>query len=223
MAVLGAAGLGACAVLAACAPVQTGAAAVVGSQRITQTSLDRQVSNWQAAAKTYGKSVTLTSAQAPQAVLSWLVRFAILDQVAATNGITVTKAQSAAGLSSLSSIASSNGYSSLSELLVANGVAPQMFDQVGRWEAQEAAFGVKNNGGKALTTTAEETAFEKAIDAAQCKAATTLNIRVNPQYGRFDYATSSFSVVSASGTLSKPEGIPSASPSATEGLTPAAC
>jgi peptidyl-prolyl cis-trans isomerase SurA len=225
VAALGAAGLGACAVLAACSPVQVGAAAVVGNQRITQSSLDTQVANWQTAAKPYGKSVTLTSAQAPQAVLSWLVRFAVMEQVATTNGLTVTKAQTAAGLNSLGSVASQDGYSSLSELLVANGVAPQMFTQLGRWEAQEEAFAEKNNGGKAPTTTAEQTAFEKAIGTAQCKAAQTLDIKISPQYGRFDYATSSFSVVSASDTLSKPEpsGSASPSPASTEGLTPAAC
>jgi hypothetical protein len=224
-AVLGAAGLSACAVLAACSPVQVGAAAVVGNQRITQSALDNQVSNWQAAAKPYGSSVTLTSAQAPQAVLSWLVRFAVMEQVATTNGLTVTKAQTAAGLNSLGSVASQDGYKSLSELLVANGVAPQMFTQLGRWEAQEEAFAVKNNGGKTPTTTAEQTAFEKAIGTAQCNAAKTLNIKISPQYGRFDYAASSFSVVSASDTLSKPEpsGSASASPASTEGLTPAAC
>ena len=54
VAALGAAGLGACAVLAACSPVQVGAAAVVGSQRITVSSLDTQVSNLQTAAKPYG-------------------------------------------------------------------------------------------------------------------------------------------------------------------------
>ncbi|HEY1664416.1 MAG TPA: hypothetical protein VGG54_01890, partial [Trebonia sp.] len=83
VAALGAAGLGACAVLAACSPVQVGAAAVVGSQRITASSLDTQVSNWQTAAKPYASSIQLTSAEAPTAVLSWLVRFAVWDQVAA--------------------------------------------------------------------------------------------------------------------------------------------
>ncbi|HEY7274675.1 MAG TPA: hypothetical protein VH594_01850, partial [Trebonia sp.] len=53
VAVLGAAGLGACAVLAACSPVQVGSAAIVGDQRITVSSLDTQVSNLKTAAKPY--------------------------------------------------------------------------------------------------------------------------------------------------------------------------
>ena len=113
MAALGAAGLGACAVLAACSPVQVGAAAVVGNQRITASSLDTQVSNRQAAAKPYGSSIQLTTAEAPSAVLSWLVRFAVWDQVAAANGITVTDAQTQAGLKDLASVAQQNGFRAL--------------------------------------------------------------------------------------------------------------
>src|SRR6202012_5425298 len=94
-AALSAAGLGACAVLAACGPVQAGAAAIVGSDRITVSSLDTQVSQLQTAAKPYGSAVTLPAAEMPAAVLSWRIRFAVMDQVAAANGITVTQAQAA--------------------------------------------------------------------------------------------------------------------------------
>ena len=132
MAALGAAGLGACAVLAACSPVQAGAAAIVGNQRITVSSLDTQVSNLQTAAKPYGSSLQITTAQMPAAVLSWLIRFAVMDQVAAANGISVTQAQAEAALASLSAVAPQNGFSSTTELLVANGVPPQLFPQVGQ-------------------------------------------------------------------------------------------
>jgi SurA N-terminal domain len=221
VAALGAAGLGVCALLAACAPVQAGAAATVGSQRITVSSLDTQVSNLQTAAKPYGSSVTLTAAEMPAAVLSWLIRFDVMDQIAASKGITVTQAQSNAALSALSSVASENGFSSTSELLIANGVPPQLFPQIGRWEAQQDAFAVANNGGKEPTSTAEQTAFSTAIDKAQCTAAKNLNIKVSPQFGRFNYAPASFSVVPAPNTLSLPAGTPSPDPSATQGLTPA--
>jgi hypothetical protein len=220
-AVLGAAGLGACALLAACSPVQLGAAATVGSQRITTSALDTQVSNLQTAAAPYGSSIQLTSAEMPAAVLSWLIRFAVMDQVAAENGISVTAAQSQAALGSLSEVAEQDGFSSTSELLVANGVSPQMFDQVGTWEAQQDVFGEKKNGGKEPTTSAQESAFTAAIDKAQCSAAQALNIKVSPQFGRFDYASSSFSVVAGANTLSQPEGTPT--PASTAGLTPAAC
>jgi SurA N-terminal domain len=217
VAALGAAGLGACAVLAACSPVQVGAAATVGSQRITTSSLDTQVSNLQVAAKPYGSSIQLTTANMPAAVLSWLVRFAVMDQVAAANGISVTQAQSQAGLSSLAAVAQQNGVASTSQLLVGSGVPPQLFPQVGRWAAEQNAYGLKLNGGKAPSSTAEQNAFNTAITKAQCTAAKSLSIKVSPQFGRLDYTQ--YSVVPAADTLSKPE--PAASPASTEGLTPA--
>ena len=157
----------------------------------------------------------------PSAALSWLIRFAVMDQVAAANGISVTEAQSQAGLSSLDAVAEQNGFSSTTELLIANGVPPQLFPQVGRWDAQETAYGLKMNGGKEPTTSAEQTAFSNAINKAECTAAQSLNIQVSPQFGRFDYATSTFGVVPAADTLSRPAGTPT--PASTEGLTPAAC
>jgi hypothetical protein len=217
VAALGAAGLGACAVLAACSPVQVGAAAIVGNQRITVSSLDTQVSNLQTAAKPYGSSIQLTSAQMPSAVLSWLVRFAVMDQVASANGISVTQAQSAAGLSDLTAVAQQNGFSSTSQLLIANGVPPELFSQVGRWDAQQTAYGLKMNGGKEPTSTAQQNAFNTAITKAQCTAAKSLNIQVSPQFGRLDYTQ--YSVVPAAETLSQPAGTPS--PASTTGLTPA--
>jgi hypothetical protein len=217
VAVLGAAGLGACAVLAACSPVQVGSAAIVGDQRITVSSLDTQVSNLQTAAKPYGSSIQLTSSEFPAAVLSWLIRFAVMDQVADSNGISVSEAQAQAGLSSLSSLASQNGYSSTSQLLVANGLPPQLFPQIGRWDAQQAAYGLKVNGGKEPTSTDQQNTVNTAITKAQCTAAKSLNIQVSPQFGRLDYT--SFSVVPAASTLSKPE--PAGSPASTTGLTPA--
>ena len=221
MAALGAAGLGACAVLAACGPVQAGSAAIVGNQRITVSSLDTQVSNWEVAAKPYGNSLQVTAATAPAAVLSWLVRFEIMDQVAASNGISVTQAQSEAALSSLSALASQAGASSTSMLLIANGVPPQLFPQVGQWEAQQTAYGLKANGGKEPSSTAEQNAFTASVNKAQCTTADSLNIQISPQFGRLDYSMAAFSVVPAANTLSGPPGPPT--PASTEGLTPASC
>ena len=127
---LGAAGLGACALIAACSPVQAGSAAIVGNQRITSSSLDQQVSNLQAAIKSYNGQVSLTAAEQPRAVLTWLIRFSIMDQVAADNGISVTQAQSQAGLSEIQSEAASSasqeGFSSATALFLGNGISPQM-------------------------------------------------------------------------------------------------
>ena len=193
-----------------------GAAAVVGDQRITVSSLDTQVSNLQTAAKPYSQ-LPITTAEMPTAVLSWLIRFAVMDQVAAQNGISVSHAQSEAGLASLKSVAQQNGFRSTTELLVANGIPPQLFPEVGQWEAQQTAYALKLNHGKAPSTTAEQNAFTTAITKSQCQAAKSLNIKVSPQFGRLDYTQ--YTVVATPNVLSQPPGKPS--PAATTGLAPA--
>jgi peptidyl-prolyl cis-trans isomerase SurA len=213
---LGAAGLGACAVLAACGPVQAGAAAIVGDQRISVSSLDTQVSNLKTAAKPYSQ-LPITTAEMPTAVLSWLIRFAVMDQVAATNGITVSQSQSEAALASLKSVATQNQFSSTAELLIANGIPPQLFPEVGQWEAQQTAYALKLNNGKPPSTTAEQNAFSTAISKSQCQAAKSLNIKVSPQFGRLDYTQ--YTVVATPNVLSQPAGKPT--PASTTGLAPA--
>ena len=201
--------------------MQAGSAAIVGSQRITSSSLDQQVSNLQVAAKPYGSQITLTSAEQPRAVLTWLIRFSIMDQLAADNGISVTSAQSQAGLSEIQSEAASSasqeGFSSATALFLGNGITPQMLPDLGRWVAQESAYQVKANGGKEPTSTAEENAVTAKFNKAECQAAKGLNIQVSPQFGRLDYTQ--YTVVAAGNALSQPSGVPS--PASTTGLTPA--
>jgi hypothetical protein len=221
LAALGAVGLGACAVLAACSPVKMGAAAIAGNQRITVASLDTQVSNLQTAAAPYGSQVQLTSAQMPSAVLSWLIRFAIEDQVTASAGISVTQAQVQQGVASINSQAASaaeqDGFSSAQAVLLSTGISPQMMTALGQYQAQEIAYAEKVNGGKLPTTTAQDNTVTAALTKAQCTAAKSLNIQVNPQFGRMDY--SQYAVVPAPNTLSQPAGTPS--PASTTGLAPA--
>lgn len=218
---LGAACLGASGLIAACSPVQLGAAAIVGNQRITTSALDTQVANLQASVSSYGGKVAITTAQMPAAVLSWLVRFAIVNQLAASAGITLTQAQVQAGVANINaqaaSAASANGYASPGEVLAGAGIAPTMLTSIGRYQAEEIAYAEKVNGGKLPSTTAQNTAVGAAITKAQCQAAKALNISISPQFGRLDY--SSFSVVPAADTLSRPAGVPS--PVSTAGLAPA--
>jgi hypothetical protein len=218
VAALGAVGLGACAVLAACSPVQVGAAAIVGNQRITLSTLDSQVSNLQAAAKPYGSAVSsnLPTADESAAVLSWLIRFDVMSQVAAADGISVTQAQAQQAFASIGSLAEQDGVST-SELLIGNGIPTQLFNQFSVWYAQQTAFGLKENGGKEPTTTAAQNATTAAIDKAECTASKSLNIQVSPQFGRLDYTN--FAVVPVPDTLSRPAG--PATAASTAGLAPA--
>jgi len=221
LAALGAVGLGACAVLAACSPVKMGSAAVVGNERITVSSLDTQVTNFNTAAAPYGSQVQLTSTEVPAAVLSWLIRFDIQDQLAASAGISVTQAQVQQGMASINAraqqAASQNGLSSAEAVYLNAGLSPQMLPALGKYQAQETAFAEQANGGKLPTTTAEGNTVTAALTKAQCAAAKSLNIQVNPQFGRLDYTQ--YTVVPVTDTLSRPPGVPS--PASTTGLTPA--
>jgi hypothetical protein len=221
LAAFGAISFGACAVLAACGPVKMGAAAIVGSQRITVSSLDTQVSNLQAAAAPYGSQVQLTSSQMPAAVLSWLIRFAIQDQVTTSAGISLTEQQVQQGTASINSqaasAAASDGLSSAQAVLFSTGISPQMLPALGRYQAQEIAYAEKVNGGKLPATTAEDNTVTAALTKAECQAAKSLSIQVNPQFGRLDY--SQYTVVPVADTLSRPAGTPS--PASTTGLAPA--
>lgn len=221
LAALGAAGLGACAVLAACSPVKMGAAAIVGDQRITVSTLDSQVSNLQAAAKPYGSEIQLKPAEMPNAVLSWLIRFAIQDEANSSAGITVTQKQVQQGIASINAqaaqAASQESLSSPKAALVNAGISPQMLPALGRYQAQEIAYAEQVNGGKLPTTQAENNTVTAALTKAQCTAAKSLSIQVNPQFGRLDY--SQYTVVASPNTLSQPAGKPS--PASTAGLTPA--
>jgi hypothetical protein len=98
----------------------------------------------------------------PTAVLSWLVRFAVVDQLAASAGISVTQSQVQQGLASIdsqaASAASSDGYSTGAALLIGVGIAPQMQTSLGRYQAEEIAYAEKVNGGKLPSTSAQDTA-----------------------------------------------------------------
>jgi hypothetical protein len=217
---LGVAGLGACAVLAACAPAKIGAAAIVGNQRITLATLDGQVANLQAAAKPYGSGLQLKSAQMPDAVLSLLVQFGIVDQIAATHGISVSKAQIQAAITSVDSQAASyaaQSGSTAAEVFLNSGISPQMMNAFGRYEAQVTAYAEQLNGGKLPTTTAQGNTVNAAITKSECVAAKTLNIQISPQFGRPDYGQT-FSIVAADNTLSNLGGAQSTAPAT--GLTP---
>lgn len=209
----GVAALGAGAMLAACSPLQMGAAAIVGNQSITQTTLGVHVTNLQSAVGKYpAGEIQLSSAQMPQAVLGWLVRFAIEDRAAADAGITVTSAQvqqgTAAVVSQAQQYATQSGLPDPAAVLLSSGISPQMISTLGRYQAQEFALARKANGGTLPSTQAETQTVTVALTKGTCQAAKSLNIQVNPKYGRLDY--SQYTVVAGPDVLSRAEGAPAA-------------
>ena len=66
------------------------------------------------------------------------------------------------------------------------------------------------------TSTAGQAAASARLTRAQCQAAKSLDIQVNPQFGRMDYSQAPYQVVSAPSAVSGTPGpAPTASPSGT--------
>jgi hypothetical protein len=207
----------------ACGRVEMGAAAIVGNQRISIANLDTEVTNLSQSAKQYPGVVNLTPTQMTQETLTWLVRFKINEEIARQAGITISAAQEEAGLALLYNAAKSEAQAqgltnvTLNLILAANGIPPNLYMELGRYQAIETQFIENTNGGTIPTSSSAQAASTKQFQHAQCVAAKTLNILINPQFGRMDYAQ--YLVVSVPVSVTRPEG-PAAAPSLS-GLAPA--
>ena len=212
-------------VLAGCSagPVKMGSAAIVGNQRITIATLDTEVINLSQAAAQYPGVVQLSQQQKTQETLTWLVRFQINEELARQAGITVSTAQANAALAEIYAAAKAQAEAqgianpSLDLILAANGIPPNLAPEVGRYQAINNEFVKQANGGNEPTTTAEQTLTTAKLEHAQCQAAKSLNIKINPQFGQMDY--SQYMVVSVPSAVTRSAGpTPSSSPPV---LTPA--
>lgn len=217
-ALLTAAAAAACVAVSACGSVQMGAAAITGNSRITSTTLTSEVANLNAAYradKAKGVSPQRPVGQEAQQVLTWLITFRIYDKIAAQHRIYPTPAQTAHQLSALTSTARQNKVT-LPEYVSAGGaLPPNLTPQLGRYFAILSVLEHRLNGGKSPSTQAEQTKLSNEVGHQQCLASKSLGIRVNPQYGQFDY--SSYSVVAKPATLAAN---PSPSKPASVKLTP---
>lgn len=214
---------GGCVALAACGPVQLGSAAIAGGQRITTSTLTSQVASLNDTYKSKRLQLQFPASQMPQQVLAWLIRFRIRDELARREGITVSQGDVQNAINMLSAQAHGSGGSSLTDLAVANGIPPDLVNSdLGRYQAIANALVARLDGGQQPTSTTGQQALQQAFNHAQCMAAKSLNIKVNPQFGRFDYAQEG--IVASADTLSAPERAaspsPSASPSAKPQFTP---
>jgi hypothetical protein len=209
--------------VAACGPVQMGAAAIVGSQRISTATLSAEAASLTAAyRRDQGKTqISYPASQIPQQALSWLLRFRIREAMAVRNHITVTPGGAERALASLAAQIRQSGRATLAEAAVASGLPPDMIGELGRYQAIGSVLASRLDGGKAPTTAAAQQALNAQLIKSQCLASKALNITVNPQYGVLDY--SQLTVVPAKPTLSaaQPAGALSPSPSASPQLRPA--
>jgi hypothetical protein len=211
-----AAALAATCALAACGPVQMGSAAIVGNQRISATTLGNEVADLQQGYQAGKAKIQLQFplSEAPQEVLGWLIRFRVRNQLALRNHVAVSTGQSERALAA---IAASAGATGIKNLAVANGLPPDMLPDLGRYEAIQNALIDRLDGGKLPSSTTAQQAISADLTRRQCEAAKSLNMVINPQFGRLDY--SSLSVIAAANTLSAPV-TPAPSPSTAPQLKP---
>ena len=206
-------------VLSACGPVKMGSAAITGGQRLTQTTLGGQVTDLENAVQAGRGKIQLQfpQSQAPQQVLGWLLRFRIRDELAARNHVAVTAGESQRALAALAQQTGRTGPAFV-QLAVANGIAPDMLPELGRYEAIQKDMFIRLNGGTLPRTQARVQILSVQFSRRECVAAKSLSIQVNPQYGQLDYRT--YSVVPAPATLSAPT-TPAPSRTPKPQLTPA--
>jgi hypothetical protein len=192
--------------VAACGTVHMGAAAIVGNQRISSSNLSAEVSNLNAGYQRYHHQVQLQYplSQMPQQVLAWFIRFQVRDRLATREGITVTPTQVQQALAAITaSIRQSGNNATLPEVAVANGLPPDMVNDLGQYQAIETKLLGRLDGGKLPASTSAQQALEDRFNKSQCQAAKSLDIQVNPQFGALNYTD--FSVVLTPATLSKPQ------------------
>jgi hypothetical protein len=221
-----AAALAAGAMLTACGQVKMGAAAVLSSSpRISASTVAAQVTNLNQGYLRYKGKVTLQYpvSQMPQQVLGWLVKFRVRDELAAMQGIRVTPAQVQRAMAQIRAQARSSPGTSVNlvPLAVANGLPPDQLPALARYQAIQTALVNRLDGGKLPKSNTALQALGSQFNKSECQAAKNLDIRINPQYGRLNYAQ--YSIIPAPTTLSAGAGAPApaASASASPQLKPA--
>lgn len=218
-AVVGAAGLAAALAVTGCAHTQLGAAALYSNQRISSTKLAAEVANLNAAYLKYRGKVQITYpvSAMPREVLSWMLRFATANQMAAQHGIVVTPAQAQHELALETANVRQAG-DTLPEAAVLNGLPPDLLPGLGTWISIQVQLENELDHGVPPKTTADSTALSAQVGHLQCVAAKSLNIKVNPQYGVYDYGQ--FAVVGTPSTLSTTSPTPGGSESPAPQTTP---
>ena len=189
------AALAALVLLTGCGPILMGAAAILGTQRVSSSTLSADVAalnNVYQANPSLQHDVQYTPAQMPRLVLMWLVRFRVIDDIAQHNGVQVTPAEAQQGLvQAAAQIEQQTGAPiTRAQLAVFNAMPPNLTDQFGRYEATIEKLAVAFTGAKSASslTTAQQQQFAARIGAEVAAATKRLDIKVNPRYGRLDPA-----------------------------------
>jgi hypothetical protein len=186
--------------VSACGTTQLGAAAITGNNRITSATLTNEVANLTAAYKqdqAKGIKPQRPASQTTQQVLTWLVLFRIYDKLGQQQRIYVTPAEVNKQLAALSAQASQNKLTLPEFVSAAGALPPDLVPQLGQYFAILSRLEARLNGGLPPTTATPQ--LQSQVAHAQCVAAKSLGVLVNPQFGVFDYRT--YAVVPAAPKL----------------------
>jgi hypothetical protein len=179
--------------VSACGTTQLGAAAITSNDRITSETLTNQVANLTStyqANQAKGIKPQRPVDQAAQQVLTWLILFDIYNKLAEQQHLHVTPAdanQELYGSGSLSTVASQNRVTLAQYVSAVGALPPDLLPQLGQFLAIRSELAKKLNGGQPPTSASPQLASQLAH--AQCVAAKSLSVQVNPQFGVFDYRT----------------------------------
>lgn len=206
-------------VVTGCAQQQFGAAALYGGQRVSSGNLASEVANLNAGFLKYQHKTQISYKQADESrqVLSWLLRFATANQIAASRHIHVTRFDVAKALSMESSVVKQSG-DTLTEAMVLSGLPPDMQYKLGRWVVIQEKLDNQLDNGVPPKSQAASAALTAKANHLQCLAAKTLGIKVNPQYGVYDYAQ--YAVVVTPSTLATTSPSPGTTPTPAPQLSP---
>jgi peptidyl-prolyl cis-trans isomerase SurA len=186
--------------VSACGSVQLGAAAIAGDNRITSANLTDHVANLTSAYKAdqaKGIKPQRPVAQAAQQVLTWLIVFRIYDKVAEQQRIFVTPAQVSRQLDALGKIASQNKLTLNQYVSAFGALPPDLTPQLGQYLATLSTLEARLSGSQPPNGASPQ--LQNQVAHAQCVAAKSLGVQVNPQFGVFDYRT--YAVVPAASKL----------------------
>ncbi|WP_103562005.1 SurA N-terminal domain-containing protein [Actinomadura rubteroloni] len=176
--------------LAGCggSPVQAGSAAIVGDQRITIASLDRDVRDWQrqfrdnAVANALKEQSGGSADDAVRQALGTLVRIRVADQTARRAGVAVTEGRTDAVVAGFDR--QSGGAAAIT---LANGLPVRYIRDVARFFAIRDALAARLLPPRVTSAQQVMDARQRAEGAISAVAA-GMTIKINPRYGSFDRA-----------------------------------
>lgn len=193
----------------ACGPLRMGSAAIVGSQRISTSTLSGDVAALNRVYQGHPslrREVQYSPAQMPRIVLMWLVRFRIVADIARHNGVDVTAAEAEDALAVIKARAAQQAGRSMTtaEFALLTAIPPNLAGQLGRYEATFRDLALRFTGATDLAslTPAQQQLLETRLRAEVAAALKRLNIKINPRFGQFD--VNQLLIVPAKDRLSRP-------------------